>query len=338
MAKVCSHPLSLLMACLFLTGCASGHRRPQDPRIARHPFQETRMSSHPVEGYTPSGVFRVRGARNTVYLVGTSHVVADDQIPFPSSFYAAYQDSQEVYVETEPSLSFFTSLRLIPKLIKWGKAHQTELFCPKERNLGSYLSAGTVERLRALYGKDYAHKERMTPLFLLLMAEGEDKNGVSSGGVEEAFTFQARKDGKPLRTLDDTGMMIDLIVPLMEEMLEKYRRDIARRGADAVVKENILDQPDDDLVWRRGDLAAVERDQAELRSETPLLYKTGVVERNQKWMGKLKRVLQAKQNVMVLVGIDHLGGKDGLLELLHQGGFNPEQMHGVDRPIASAAK
>jgi uncharacterized protein YbaP (TraB family) len=264
--------------------------------------------------------------------------VAEDQIPFPSPFYAAYQDSQEIYAETEPSLSVFTTVRLIPKLIKWGKSHQAELFCPKDRNLGSYLSTGTVERLRAFYGKNYATKETMTPLFLVLMAEGDDKDGAHAGGVEDIFTYLAHKDAKRFRTLDDTGMMINLIVPLMEEMLQKYKRDIARRGADAVVEEAILDQSEDDTVWRRGDLAAVERDQAQLRSETPLLYEKGVVERNRMWMGKLKTALRAKKNVMVMVGVDHLGGKDGLLELLRQAGFNPEQMYGVDRPGASSAR
>ena len=294
------------------------------------------MSSQPAEGYTPSGVFRIRGSRNVVYLVGTSHVVAKDQIPFPSPFYAAYQDSQEVYAETESSPSFFTLIRLIPKLIKWGKSHQTELYCPKNQNLGDYLSARTVERLRALYGRDYAKKERMMPLFLVLVAETEDKNGEQAGGVEDIFTLLARREGKPFRALDDTAIMLNLVVPLMEEMLQKYKRDIARLGADAVVKENILEQPEDDLVWRRGDLAAVERDQAQLRSETPLLYEKGVVERNRKWMVKLKSALLAKKNIMVLVGVDHLGGKDGLLELLREAGFNPEQMYGVDRPNTSS--
>src|SRR5262245_37278428 len=99
MSKFPQKMLALALAVVSLVpGCATGSRQAEQNLIARHPIYETRMSHVPEEGYLPSGVWRIRGEQNTVYLAGTSHVVADDQIPFPSPFYAAYRDSKEVYV------------------------------------------------------------------------------------------------------------------------------------------------------------------------------------------------------------------------------------------------
>jgi len=94
----------LIAAGVLLTGCG-GLNRIDAARIARHPANEERMSENAEKGYVPTGVWRVRGFYNTVYLIGTSHIIEDDAIPFPSSFYAAYADSQIVYVEFNTDLS-----------------------------------------------------------------------------------------------------------------------------------------------------------------------------------------------------------------------------------------
>ncbi len=326
--------LLVSLGAIVSPGCVTSSRLAERTHLSRHPVHETRMSSQPEEGYVASGVWRIRGVRNTVYLVGTSHVVAEDQIPFPSPFYAAYQDSKEIYVEFD-NLSLFSQVRFVPKAFKWMMSHRDELVCPKGRNLDSYLSAEMVERLQAFYGKDYRKRERMTPLFLVLMAEIMGPQGAENGGVEDIFRNLARRDGKPTRTLDDQSV-VDTALLVMDETLSQVKLDIARRGADAVVEEKIFGTSDemDNTVWRQGDLAAIESMQAEMKNEAPAIYEKLLPERNRKWMARLEKALHAKNNVMVLAGVAHMGGKDGLLELLRQAGFPAEQMYGVDRPQA----
>jgi hypothetical protein len=268
--------------------------------------------------------------QNTVYLAGTCHVVAEDEIPFPSPFYAAYRDSQEIYVEFD-TLSLWSrvrAIRVLPKMIKWIRSHGAELKCPKGRTLRDYLSTGTVERLEAFYGKDYRKHERMTPLGLVFWNDLALEEGGDDGGVDDLFTLLAYKDGKPIRTLDDKAVL-DFAVPILDEMLSSFRRDIARRGADAVVEEHILSEQNE-----RED-AAIERELTEMKSEVPALYEKLLPERNRKWLPKLKFALQGKNNVMVLVGAMHLGGEEGLLQILQEAGFSPEQMYGMDRPEPS---
>jgi uncharacterized protein YbaP (TraB family) len=323
----------LVLGGLLAAGCATGRREAQNSRMARHPFEDTRMSSQPAEGYSPSGVFRIRGARNTMYLAGTCHVVTDDQIPFPSAFYGAYQNAREIYAEmdvTRPPA--VTNLRMTFRLFRWVKAHAKELVCPKGMVLSNYVSAATLAELRTSYGKDYS-RMRITPLMLLLLNEGGvfDVDALERGrGVDDTFLLQAHKDRKPIHQLDD-GSITDTVILLLDEMLAKWRRDIAKDGVDAVIEENMLNKTEDDnRSWRSGDMSAVEEDHEEMKREAPAIYEKGVVERNHKWMTKLKHALDQKKDVMVLVGVDHLGGKDGLLHLLTEAGFAVEQMYGVD--------
>ena len=313
----------------------------QKSLLSKHPIHATQMSNQPEQGYLSSGVWRIRGRQNTLYIAGTSPSVTESQIPFPSPFYVAYQDSQEIYVEANTDISFFGQLRLLYKVWPWFKSHKDDFVCPKGRNLSNYLSPQTLERLRVFYGKDFS-KEQMTPLFLLVQSEAEliDRQGSEPIGVDDIFMLMAHRDHRPIRELDENTTE-DTTFKIIDEALSKWKLDIAKRGIDAVIAENMLDDKkdnEDDEVWRRGNLAAVEHIQEQMKSEDPSLYEKGILERNPKWLEKIKRILQGKKNVMMLVGIVHLGGKDGLLQMLQQSGFTVEQMYGVDRPVIEPAK
>src|SRR5688572_4570378 len=184
----------VLAGFVLLTGCTSVHRT-ETARLARHPIRETRMSNHAEDGYLPAGVWRVRGDHNTVYLVGTSHVVAADQIPFPSPYYAAYLDSQIIYIEFDTDLSRWAKLRLMPRMWKWVKTHSDVVVTPQGKMLSDYLSPETLGQLRERYGKDFSG-ERMTPVFLLFLNEAGAlwANGEKPSGVEEPFQTLACRD------------------------------------------------------------------------------------------------------------------------------------------------
>jgi uncharacterized protein YbaP (TraB family) len=293
------------------------------------------MSSKSEEGYLPSGVWRIRSAQNTVYLAATPDVINEEQIPFPSPFYAAYRDSQEIYLEFDTDMSLFAQIRLVPRLTKWMKSHLSEFTYPKGRTLKDYLSSETIDRLRAFYGKDFSKHERMTPTLLAFLSEAEMTDGGGDDSqVEDFFASRARKDRKPIRFLDDSAP-IDTALMFMDEMLLKLSLDIKRRGADSVIDEKILNkkrEAEEDTVWRRGDPAAMERIQIQMKKHTPSLYEKRVVEGNRRWLGKLKTALQGRKSAMVFVDAANLGGKAGLLQLLQESGLIVEQMYGVDRP------
>jgi uncharacterized protein YbaP (TraB family) len=315
------------------TGCASTHRLADRTHLPKHPIHETRMTNQPTDGYVPTGVWRIRGPQNTVYLVGTCHLVDDNEIPFPSAFYAAYQDSKDIYVEYD-SLSFsgqWMIVRAVPGMVRWVMAHQSELSYPKGQTLTNHLSAETVTRLRAFYGREFRQKERMTPLALVFWNEFLSTQGGDTGGADDLFTLLAHRDDKRIRSLDD-GTVVDLIKPTLDVILASYTRKITERGADAVIKEEILDHQEETLDWRYGDVRVAEKEVAEMKKDAPALYEKLLPGRNRQWLPKITQALQGQRNTMVLVGAMHLVGDDGLLQLLRNAGFKSEQMYGIDRP------
>jgi uncharacterized protein len=330
MIRFLTAPVLALM--LLATGCST-HRLAERTQLSRHPIYETRMTNQPTEGYVPTGVWRIRGAQNTVYLVGTSHVVAEEEIPFPSAFYAAYRDSKEICVEYD-GLSFaghWMVVRATPGLIRWLLANQSKFNYPKGQTLANHLSPDTVKQLRAFYGAGFDRKQHLTPLGLLFWAELDGLQSDSAGGVDDLFTLLAHRDSKPIRALDDRKVA-DLMIPTMDAILAMYARKIAERGPDAVLKEAILDHPDEDTDWRYGDVSAAEKEIAEMKNDAPAVYEQLLPDRNRQWLPKISRALQGKRNAMVLVGALHLFGKEGLLQLLSDAGFKAEQMYGIDRP------
>jgi uncharacterized protein YbaP (TraB family) len=330
--------LSALALMLLAAGCST-HRLAERTQLPRHPIHETRMTNQPTEGYVPTGVWRIRGAQNTVYLVGTCHVVDEKEIPFPSAFYAAYQDSKDIYVEYDGlSLSGqWMIVRAAPGVVRWLLAHQSKFNYPNGQTLANHLSADTVKQLRTLYGADFARKQHLTPLGLLFWDELESLHADNAGGVDDLFTLLAHRDSKPIRALDN-GTVVNLMVPTMDAMLATYARKIAERGPDAVLKEALLDHPDEDTDWRHGDVSAAEKEIAEMKNDAPAIYEKLLPGRNRQWLPKITRALESKRNAMVLVGAMHLFGTEGLLQLLSDAGFKAEQMYGIDRPKLSESR
>src|ERR1051325_8414908 len=331
-----THLLTSIALVLFV-GCASSSRRAERDLLSRQPVHETRMAVAPTNDYTRAGVWRIRGASNIVYLAGTSHIVGADQVPFPSPFYAAYEDSRDIYVEYNTH-SFLGQLRITPKAMKWVRSHQAEFVCPRGETIANYVSADTLEKLKAHYGKKFQKRQRFTPLMLLFFNEFEalpSQQGATTG-VDDVFMVAAERDGKPLRALDDK-QVIDTAMLALDEMVAGLRAEIAKRGVDAVIEDKIIhptaEDPQDDL-WRKGDLDGIEKFQVEMKSESPEFFKRGLVDRNRKWMPRIEAALRGKRNVMILVGCGHLGGDIGLLKLLRDAGYHPEQLYGIDRPTS----
>lgn len=324
---------SLVPVALALLCACSVHRMAEKTHLPLHPIHETRMTNQPSVGYVPTGVWRVRGTSNTVYLAGTCHLVADDEIPFPSAYYAAYRDSKEILVEADP-LSFsgtWIIVSALPGAASFFMKHGAEFRCREGYTLEDYISAETARQLREHYGENYPAKKKLTPLGLVFLNEFEGPQGAGEGGVDDLFALLAHRDGKRIRSLDDRNTA-QLMRPTLDAVLEHTRREISDRGADEIVKESILASNENEKDWRYGDVKAAEKEAAEMKRQAPEVYDQLLPGRNRRWWPTIERALAGKRNVMVLVGALHLAGKEGLIEMLRQEGFKPEQMYGIDRP------
>ena len=86
----------------------------------------------------------------------------------------------------------------------------------------------------------------------------------------------------------------------------------------------------DERGWRRGDLGAAQEEVEEMKRTASALYEKIGPERNRKWLPKIVGALEGKKNVMILAGMAHFPGPDGLIELVERAGYRVEQLYGAD--------
>lgn len=57
------------------------------------------------------------------------------------------------------------------------------------------------------------------------------------------------------------------------------------------------------------------------KKDYPNLYATLIAERNREWLPIIERYLQTPQNELILVGVGHLVGTDGIIDHLRRSGY-----------------
>ncbi|WP_417490288.1 TraB/GumN family protein [Maricaulis sp.] len=74
--------------------------------------------------------------------------------------------------------------------------------------------------------------------------------------------------------------------------------------------------------WAAGDFETIDRIvNADMREQTPEMYEALIVQRNRDWVPQIQALLDGEGTVFVAVGAAHLGGDNGVVELLRETGI-----------------
>jgi uncharacterized protein YbaP (TraB family) len=144
------------------------------------------------------------------------------------------------------------------------------------------------------------------------------------------ITERAKADGKPI---DGLETVIDQLNVFDSRTFPEQTRFLLDSADDAPDLEQDLGK----LIaaWRTADLRALEKEFTKERAKSPALYDALLGARNRKWMPKIEALLQGDQDYLVVVGTLHYVGKDGLLTLLKQQGYEPVPMPAAAEPAAA---
>ena len=77
--------------------------------------------------------------------------------------------------------------------------------------------------------------------------------------------------------------------------------------------------------WRNGDTKSLEQLLSESYAQYPELFRVLTTDRNRAWLPVITGLLHEDQDYLVIVGALHLVGKDGIIQLLQQQGFQVVQ-------------
>jgi uncharacterized protein YbaP (TraB family) len=265
-----------------------------------------------------SPVWIIEKDGRTVYLGGTVHILDESQYPLPPGFDAAYSRAQTIVLETD-----LVKMQ-DPEFLS---AAMVRLTYPEPETIRDYLEPGTYEALEAYFterGLNFSRVERFRPGLLIstMLVLELQRLGLGGTGADMFVHQRAASDEKPRRYLETVDEQIDYIAGLgagEEEATILY--SLADMKQLATRWQQLL------ATWRVGDL---DRMQAiavdEMQHDFPRVYDDLLVRRNLAWVDKIERMLEDEPIEFVVVGALHLGGEDGLLELLAARGCQVEQL------------
>ena len=257
--------------------------------ISLHPIDETRMNVGHGKYPDSTCVWEVKNPKtgNVLYLAGTSHVINELDLPLPSTYYAAYNQSDVLVTEIDvDNLGFLDKL----KMIRWTLKNE-EMLMNGDGTIEQQLKPDTIVMLKERFKDDYEKEINATPFMFMfgLSYAGEQKYG----GVESMFEELAKRDGKPLKDLDEfdlTGATGDDF----EKIIKTHQAQVRKEGLDGMVKKQLSQpaKPYIDQSTRRGNRVQMKKKDLKKKQILAELYKPLLTNRNMKWLPKMKKMLE----------------------------------------------
>lgn len=266
-------------------------------------------------------LWKVSDADNAVYLLGSFHLLREEDYPLPAEVDRAFDDSASLLFEIDPAaMTAPESVAVMQKYMAYDNGETLSTVLPKATlaRLSTLVSAGggSVQALE--------HSEPWAVNLGLVLGVTRAMGFRPELGLDRTLMARAAAAGKPtagLETVDDQMKAMDT-VPHTEQAqeLEEFLAD---------PQKAVRELGDMHAWWRAGDVARLDsRMRAEMARKTPESYRLLDVARNQAWLPQVEKRLtdSRKDNTLVVVGALHLLGSDGLVEQLRAKGYKVERI------------
>ncbi len=258
-------------------------------------------------------LWELHGKHNTVYILGSIHVLRPTDYPLAPAVLNAYGNAKSIFMEV--NLQEIDSQQMQTELLASARLPQGKTL-PDIMGKQRYARAGVLARE---VGVDISIFDAFAPWFVaeaISQLQLQQLGFQPTSGVEMFFLEHARSDGKSVAGLETVHDQIALFDALSMDAQADYLVSSLEEAHD-------LPKEVDDMVhaWQRGDTVWF-ADQ--LKSEfgrDPALYQSVLVARNRKWVPKIEALLNDDRNYLVIVGTGHLVGRGSVIELLGKDGI-----------------
>ena len=259
-----------------------------------------------------------QGNQNSVYLLGSIHLLRPQDHPLPSAIDLVYDDADVLVMELDmDDLDYIEVMATFRELgVLDGDTRLADL-------LGDELyaqAAAAAEATRIpldLLDQSEPWLAAVTVQELLAMRVG------FSGelGIEQYLTAKAKTDGKPITGLESVGEQLGFLDGLPMDAQSQW---LVHSLVDGLRIEMLVDQ----LVaaWRTGDVEFLEKELLHEAKMSPELHDALLVQRNVNWIDRIVAYLDDDEDYLVVVGAAHLVGDDGVITLLSDRGVVVSQL------------
>ena len=262
-------------------------------------------------------LWELHGKHNTVFLLGSIHVLRPGDYPLEHAIMQAYSDSKSLLMEI--NLGDLDLEQLQAEMM-------AAAMLPEGESLSGVLGPKRYARAEVLareVGVELSLLDRFAPWFA---AEAVSQMQLlqlgfqPTSGVEMYFMDRARSDGKSIAGLETVHDQIALFTGLSMDAQAEYL-------VSSLEEARQLPKQVDDMVhaWQRGDTAWFDEQMKSELGRDPVLYQSVLAARNRKWIPKIEALLNDDRNYLVIVGTGHLVGRNSVIELLKKDGVGATQ-------------
>lgn len=263
-------------------------------------------------------LWSVETGKNTVYLMGSIHVLGKDSYPLPEKIESIYGCCRKMVFETD--LQGMNDPQSQIKIMKLG-------LYPAGQTLSQNISRQTYELLEkklAAAGLPIARFEQFRPWFAAMTITSVEilRLGFNPDlGIDRHFFNKALRDGKELFFLESNEFQMKLMAGLGSRQQELFLRTVLKElDVIASMASNMVSS------WMAGDVDRLDSILKISFSEEPEIFSRFLTDRNKKWVPLLERLMKQSSDVLVIVGAGHLVGKDSVIELLKKKGYRVRQL------------
>jgi uncharacterized protein YbaP (TraB family) len=262
-------------------------------------------------------LWELHGRHNTVYLLGSIHVLRPQDYPLAPELLAAYANSKGLVMEI--NLGDIDSAEVQTEMLSGA-------MLPEGRTLSDVLGARRYAHAQSLaheVGVDLSTFDQFAPWFAaeaISQLQLTELGFQPQSGIEMYFLDRARSDGKSIAGLETVHDQMAVFAALSMDAQADYL-------LTSLEQARALPKQVDDMVhaWARGDSAWFASQIESEFGRDPALYQAVLAARNRKWIPKIEALLNGDENYLVIVGTGHLVGRNSLLELLNKDGVGATQ-------------
>ena len=267
----------------------------------------------------PVTMWMAEGTSNHVYLLGSVHLLREQDHPLPRVIDEAYDDAETLYMELD--MDDLDPLLMQATINRLGMLEEgTSLRDVMGEELYAEAMAVAVELEIPL-----EMLERTEPWFAAITVEQLALARIGfnpSYGVEMHLLRKASRDGKTILGFESVEQQLAYLDGLsLDAQLALLMQTLTESAAIREVMDDLI------LAWRSGDIDFLEQTLLDDVSGYPELYDTIVANRNRLWVDTIDELLEQSEDYLVVVGALHLVGEDGVPQLLRQRGVRITQMH-----------
>jgi uncharacterized protein YbaP (TraB family) len=266
----------------------------------------------------PLSMWQIDGQHNRIYLLGSIHLLREQDYPIPSAIYAAYNDAETLIMELDmddvdpvATQAMTVELGLIQDDRTLADWLGPDVYAKAEE-----LALATAIPLHLLSQAEPWYAAMNVELMLLM------RMGFNPAlGVETHLMEMARKDEKEILGFETMRQQLEFLDGLSPEaQREMFMQALSEGGEMLELMDSMIE------AWRNGDTDFLEENLLADMQDYPELNKVIVVDRNLDWAAQIEELLDDNIDYLIIVGTLHLVGEEGVPGLLAGRGHKVTQL------------